>query len=102
MMRAFPFLSSFVLAALALPGVPLASDGAGHQPLDLTAHGVGIAAIVTFMVAYALVMAEEVTHLRKSKPVILAAGIIWMMIGYVYTTNGMGEMAEQAVRHNIL
>ena len=28
-------------------------------------------------------MAEEFTHYRKSKPVILAATIIWVLIAYV-------------------
>jgi NhaD family Na+/H+ antiporter len=47
-------------------------------------------------------MVEELTHLRKSKPVILAAGIIWAMIGAVYASNGMPHAAEMAVKHNIL
>ena len=97
----FNKLSYVVLAALFLPGLALAEEAA-HQPLDLTASGVGIAALIIFLVAYLLVMAEEFTHLRKSKPVIIAAGIIWAMIGAVYMSHGMSEMAEQAVRHNLL
>ncbi len=73
-----------------------------HQPLNLTASAVGIASIVIFLLAYSLVMVEEFTHLRKSKPVVLAAGIIWMMIGLVYAQQGMSELAEHAVRHNLL
>ena len=42
------------------------------------------------------------THLRKSKPVVIAAGIIWGMIGWVYTSHGMPHAAEAAVRHNFL
>ena len=97
----FNKLSYVVLAALFLPGLALAEEAA-HQPLDLTASGVGTAALIIFLVAYLLVMAEEFTHLRKSKPVIIAAGIIWAMIGAVYMSHGMSEMAEQAVRHNLL
>ncbi len=97
----FNKLSCVVLAVLLLPGLALAEEAA-HQPLDLTASGVGIAAIIIFLVAYLLVMAEEFTHLRKSKPVIIAAGIIWAMIGAVYMSHGMSEMAEHAVRHNLL
>ena len=62
----------------------------------------GYIAIALFALAYALVMAEEFTHLRKSKPVILAAGVIWGMIGYVYASHGMSELAEAAIRHNFL
>jgi Na+/H+ antiporter NhaD/arsenite permease-like protein len=73
-----------------------------HQPLNLTGHSVGIFSIIIFIIAYFLVMAEEFTHLRKSKPVILAAGLIWGMIGWVYMNHGMSELAEHAVRHNFL
>jgi len=88
----------------ALPGIPGAVYAAaeGGQTLDLTAHWVGLAALVIFVVAYGLVMAEEFTHLRKSKPVILAAGIIWALIAGVYISHGMTYQAEQAVRHNLL
>lgn len=34
-------------------------------------------------------MAEEFTHLRKSKPVVLAAGIIWALIASVYVGEGI-------------
>jgi NhaD family Na+/H+ antiporter len=48
------------------------------------------------------VMAEEFTHLRKSKPVIIAAGIIWALIAAVYAGEGLTHEAEAAVRHNLL
>ncbi len=83
------------------PVVALAGNEA-HATLDLTRHIVGYLSIALFMLAYALVMAEEFTHLRKSKPVMLAAGVIWGMIGYIYASNGMSELAEVAVRHNLL
>ena len=47
-------------------------------------------------------MAEEFTPLRKSKPVILTAGLIWGIIGWYYTSHGLGTDAEHAVRHNLL
>ncbi len=70
--------------------------------MDLTASSIGFISLFIFMMAYFFVMAEEFTHLRKSKPVILAAGIIWGMIGWVYMDHGMSELAEHAVRHNFL
>ncbi len=90
-----------VLSLLFLPGLAFAASSNG-ETLDLTNHAVGYAALVIFAIAYLLVMAEEFTHLRKSKPVILAAGIIWALIGYVYVSNGMTHEAEAAVRHNLL
>lgn len=70
--------------------------------IDLTQHWVGFAALAIFISSYALVMAEEFIHLRKSKPVILAAGIIWALIAFVYATKGFTHEAEIAVRHNLL
>jgi NhaD family Na+/H+ antiporter len=90
-----------VLALLLLPGIALATASTG-EALDLTHHAVGYWAIAIFVVAYLLVMTEEFTHLRKSKPVILAAGIIWAIIAAVYASNGMTHAAEAAARHNLL
>lgn len=70
--------------------------------LDLTRSGVGYFALIIFALAYALVMAEEALHLRKSKPVLVAAGIIWIAIGIVYTAGGMQQSAEHAFRHTLL
>ena len=89
------------LSLLFLPMLAQAS-AATTETLNLTSSNVGYAAIAIFVIAYFFVMAEEFTHLRKSKPVILAAGIIWAMIGIVYANNGMPHAAEQAVRHNLL
>ncbi len=92
-----------LVAAMLAPGLALASTVMeGHSRLDLTASGIGIAAIVVFVFAYLLVVGEEFIHLRKSKPVMLAAGIIWAMIGWVYAGHGMSELAETALRHNLL
>jgi len=93
------------LVVLMLPGLALASTAAvatEHTRLDLTNSGIGFFAIVIFVFAYALVIGEEFLHLRKSKPVIIAAGLIWGTIGWVYTQHGMSELAEAAVRHNLL
>lgn len=89
------------LALLLLPGFAFASSVTADR-LDLTSHPIGYAALAIFAIAYLFVMAEEFTHLRKSKPVILAAGIIWALIGYIYVSNGMTHQAEAAVRHNLL
>ncbi|BBB22419.1 Na+:H+ antiporter NhaD [Abyssogena phaseoliformis symbiont OG214] len=70
--------------------------------LDLTSHWVGYTALVLFVLAYILVMVEEFTHFRKSKPVILVAGVIWGLIGWVYTSQGLPHSAEVALRHSIL
>jgi len=67
--------------------------------LDLTGHWVGVVALLIFVLAYLLVIVEEFTHLRKSKPVILAAGLIWAIIAYQYATASIAHETEEAVRH---
>ncbi len=94
------FLQLFVL--LGIPSLAMASGGGGENHLDLTTSWVGYASLAIFVVAYGFVMAEEYTHMRKSKPVLLAAGIIWGIIGWVYASHGFTHAAEIAVRHNIL
>ncbi len=90
-----------ILIFLLLPGLAFAEEGNTHR-LDLTGHWVGVTSLAIFIFAYVLVMAEEFTHLRKSKPVILAAGIIWALIAIIYNQHGLPAAAEHAVRHNLL
>ncbi len=89
-------------ASILFPSLVFASTTVKTQALSLTSHPVGYAAVAVFTLAYLLVTAEEFTHLRKSKPVIIAAGIIWAMVAYVSTQHGLGEVAEAAARHNLL
>jgi len=70
--------------------------------LDLTGSFVGFLALAVFVLAYALVMAEEKIHMRKSKPVLVAAGIIWALIGWVYVKAGMPSESEHAFRVTLL
>ncbi len=72
------------------------------KTLDLTGHPAGYIALGVFVLAYLFVMLEEMTHLRKSKPVLLAAGIIWAVIAWVYAQQGIPHVVEQAVRHSLL
>src|SRR5210317_2213158 len=99
MLMNLPIRFVAIMLMAVIPGVVLAAEDTG-MPLDLTSHWVGLFAVAIFILAYLLVMAEEFTHLRKSKPVILAAGIIWASIALVYANNGLTHAAEQAVRHN--
>jgi NhaD family Na+/H+ antiporter len=60
---------------------------------------VGYTALLFFVMAYTLVIIEEFIHLRKSKPVMLAAGLIWGIIAYQYAADSIPRAVEEAVRH---
>ena len=55
-----------------------------------------------FAAAYVLVIAEEAIRLRKSKPVVVAAGLVWAMIALVYARLGLSREIETGLRHVFL
>ena len=89
---------SVLFSGLLLSMPALAASG----PIDLTSSIAGMIALAFFAFAYLLVMGEEKLHLRKSKPVLVAAGIIWVIIGIVYANHGMPGPSEEAFRHTLL
>ncbi|MBL4638690.1 MAG: sodium:proton antiporter NhaD, partial [Proteobacteria bacterium] len=93
----------FSLLLFAFPQISFAS--AEVPFLDLTSHWVGYASLAIFVFAYVLVIAEEEIHMRKSKPVMVAAGIIWAMVAFVYAQQvdpAYHHTAEVMIRHNLL
>lgn len=71
--------------------------------LDMTSSSLGVIALVIFALGYALVIAEEFIHLRKSKPVILASGLIWILVAILAKSKEHGkELVEHALNHNLL
>ncbi len=62
------------LSLLAMPGVAVAAEAGGDR-LILTDHFLGLLCVSVFVLAYLFVIAEEFTHLSKSKPVLVAAGL---------------------------
>jgi NhaD family Na+/H+ antiporter len=73
---------------------------AASSPIDMTMSITGYICIIVFVLAYILVIGEEYLHLRKSKPVLLSAGIIWILIAIVY--EGDSHAVGSALRHNLL
>jgi Na+/H+ antiporter NhaD/arsenite permease-like protein len=68
---------------------------------DLTFHWTGLLALSIFVVAYGLVILEETIHMRKSKPVLLAAGLIWVLVAIGYGAVGQAETAHEQAKHII-
>jgi len=95
-------LAILMLALLTLPIQALAYAEPPPPLLDLTATWYGITALLVFVIAYSLVIGEEFLHLRKSKPVIVGAGIIWILIGIAYTGQGENQAVHDAAKHMLL
>ena len=71
--------------------------------INLTTSYVGFLSLAVFFFAYALVMAEEFIHLRKSKPVVISAAIIWAIIAFYFAGDkSYTKEIEHALEHNIL
>ncbi len=91
------YLLIAVLVAM-LPAAALAAE----STLDLTSYWAGTVSLAIFVFAYLLVIGEETIHLRKSKPVIVAAGLIWVLVAIAYSVHGDNHTAGVLVRHNLL
>jgi Na+/H+ antiporter NhaD/arsenite permease-like protein len=88
-----------LLFALLLPELAMAAD---FDTLGLTGTQRGIYTVLIFIIAYAFVMTEEFTHLSKSKPVILAAGIIWAHAAILSKEAGVSaEDMHKAFEYNL-
>ena len=92
------------IAIAALAWLAAVSPAAAQEAAtrDFTGHPLGLLALAIFVIAYVLVVLEETTALRKSKPVLLAAGLIWLLIGLLYAEHGAGTAANEAASHVIL
>lgn len=105
----------FLLFSFAIIGIYLlsgnsfaASDAASAHMLTeeqkdaLVKHPASLFCIVIFILSYLLVLLEEKTHLKKSKPVMLGAGIIWVTIGLVAPSFGFShDDVHSAVFHGL-
>lgn len=91
------FCVTLASGTLAFAGAGAVVDTAG-----LTGSLFGILSVLLFVSAYSLVILEEQLHLRKSKPVLLAAGVIWVLVAITFSKAGNTHAAEEAIRHNLL
>ncbi len=73
-----------------------------HAAVDFTSTIYGYLGVFLFVAAYCLVPLENNIHLRKSKPVMLAAGLIWILVALAYIKIGDTHTAHEAIKHNLL
>ena len=97
-MRGIPWSAMAGALTILFPQMSWAAD----DLLRVTAHPVAWACVAIFVIAYIAVMAEEKIHLRKSKPVILAAGLIWALIAWLAQKEGVSHHdLSRAVMHDL-
>lgn len=89
----------FLLPALGYAEVETAAPAL--QQLDLTHHWAGYFSLVVMVAAYIAAMFEDVTELRKSKPMLLAAALIWFAIVLSYQQQGNDQLAVMAFKSNL-
>lgn len=102
-MRFLRIIQATVLAStLLIPVAAKAATADVSKTWDLTGSTYGLIALLVFVLAYFLVVAEEALHLRKSKPMMVAAAIIWVMVPLAFAAHGNTSIPEKAVRENLL
>ncbi|CAN5123744.1 sodium:proton antiporter NhaD [soil metagenome] len=92
-------------ALVLLPGLLLAAPvyAAESPAAALALHPVGIISLVIFVAAYVLVIAEERLQLAKSKPVMVGAGLIWLLVAAgTAATGGDSAGVADAFQHIFL
>jgi Na+/H+ antiporter NhaD/arsenite permease-like protein len=85
----------FALATLFASVPAHASEAGANVNFHLTMHPIGWLALVLFVLAYVAVILEERIHVAKSKPVVLAAALIWGLIAW----QTGGASGAQEARH---
>lgn len=96
---------AFLVRALAIAlvlgvgsAVALGAEG-GIATQDLVRHWTAWAALGFFAISYFFVIIEEGTHLRKSIPMIVAAGVLWILVSVSPVAS---DASNDRLRHNIL
>jgi Na+/H+ antiporter NhaD/arsenite permease-like protein len=81
-----------LLLSIAL--LPMPAAAAGTAPA-LAGTGLAFMALAVFVIAYGVVIAEEVIGLRKSIPVVVAAGVLWLLVAAAWHAHGLGGVEER-------
>ncbi len=69
---------------------------------NVTSTVPALLALGVFFFAYILVICEEFIQLRKSKPVVVAAGIIWMLVAIIGNEKGASKIVEDSIHTCIM
>ncbi len=76
----------------------MSSDVLANATMTLPA----LTALVLFAAAYSLVIVEEFIQLRKSKPMVVASGLLWILVAWLSLQQGNPHFAETAIKKQLL
>ncbi len=101
-MKPWLFICFLFALTILLPSAVMSSEVREHVIRPGTEDPRAIFCVIVFLLSYILVMTEEQTGLRKSKPVMLGAGIIWAVIAYAAPEYGINhEQLKKAIFHDL-
>lgn len=100
----FPFMALMAVMVISLMGPSVSAAAGGEKAIipSMIDNPWAIAALVVFFLSYVAVLFEEQTHLRKSKPVMLGAGLIWVFIAIIAPEYGVDkDTLHTAIYHGL-
>jgi len=103
-MQHFVRLSAFPLVMLIMVMLPVAFAAPLSDTIvpTMVNDPWAIFALVAFALSYIAVLFEEKTHMKKSKPVMLGAGLVWIAIGIMAPKYGIDHgTLRSAVHHGL-
>ncbi|WP_084407380.1 sodium:proton antiporter NhaD [Aestuariibacter salexigens] len=63
----------------------------------MTSSWVGIASLGIFLIAYVFIILEDKIHLRKSKPIMIGASLVWLLIAIYAHSKGQIALVAPAM-----
>lgn len=93
-----PSIAKLGLNCFALLGSAPALAASSDTPL--AQQPATLVVVILFAIAYVLVILEEFTHMRKSLPVMLCAGLVWLWVALIW--QGDPGQLTAAVKHYLL
>ena len=78
-----------------------ASEAGVISLIDFSASPYGIACLFLFVLSFLLIIGEEPLSLKKSKPMLLAGALIWVLVSLAYASHGHAETAKAIFQTSI-
>ena len=96
------YFSGLIGVILTLFSPVILASSANSFNLNMTSSTAGLIALAIFILSYIFVTSEEFLHVRKSKPVLFAAGIIWALVAWSAQQQHLSPQMNTALEHNMV